>query len=72
MNSNADLWKEILRLLERDISNTAIITWFADCRVLELRDNLLLIHCPSDFNREVITTRYTDLLKKVLKEADNG
>ena len=72
MNSNADLWKEILRLLERDISNTAIATWFADCRVLELRDNLLLIHCPSDFNREVITTRYTDLLKKVLKELFNA
>ena len=72
MNSNADLWKEILRLLERDISNTAIITWFADCRVLELRDNLLLIHCPSDFNREVITTRYTGLLKKVLKELFNA
>ena len=72
MNSNADLWKEILRLLERDISNTAIITWFADCRVLELRDNLLLIHCPSDFNREVISTRYTGLLKKVLKELFNA
>ena len=72
MNSNADLWKEILRLLERDISNTAVITWFTDCRVLELRDNLLIIHCPSDFNREVIATRYTDLLKKVLKELFNA
>jgi chromosomal replication initiator protein len=68
MNSNADLWNEILKLLARDLSDTAVSTWFGDCRVLEVQDNLLLLHCPSEYSREIILTRYADLLKKVLKE----
>jgi len=68
MNSNADLWNEIMKLLSRDLSDTAVATWFGDCRILEVRDNLLLIHCPSDYSREVILTRYTGLLKSALRE----
>ena len=68
MNSNADLWNEILKLLSRDLPETSIKTWFGDCRVLEVQDNLLLLHCPSEYSREIILTRYADLLKKVLKE----
>ena len=68
MNSNADLWNEILKLLARDLPETSINTWFGNCRVLEVQDNLLLLHCPSEYSREIILTRYADLLKKVLKE----
>ena len=68
MNSNTDLWNEILKLLSRDLSDTAINTWFGDCRVLEVQDNLLLLHCPSEYSRDIILGRYADLLKKALKE----
>jgi len=68
MNSNSDLWNEIKRLLSRHMSDTAVSTWFGDCRVLELQDNLLLLHCPSEYSREIILTRYSDKLKDVLKE----
>jgi chromosomal replication initiator protein len=68
MNSNADLWNEILKLLSRDLPETSIKTWFGDCRVLEVQDNLLLLHCPSDYSREIILGRYADLLKKALKD----
>ena len=68
MNSNKDLWNEILKLLSRDLSDTALATWFGDCQVLDLQDNLLLLHCPSEYSREIILTRYADLLKNALKE----
>ena len=68
MNSNSDLWNEILKLLSRDLSDTAIATWFGDCRVLEVQENLLLLHCPSEYSRDIILGRYADLLKKALKE----
>ncbi len=48
MNSNTDLWNEIMKLLSRELSETAVSTWFGDCRVLEVQDNLLLLHCPSE------------------------
>ena len=68
MNSNSDLWNEILKLLSRDLSDTAIATWFGDCRVLEVQENLLLLRCPSEYSRDIILGRYADLLKKALKE----
>ena len=68
MNSNTDLWNEIMKLLSRELSDTAVSTWFGDCRVLEVQDNLLLLHSPSEYSREIILGRYSDLLKRVLKE----
>ena len=72
VNSHADLWNEIKKLMERDISDTAVETWFGSCSILEVQENLLLLHCPSEYSREVISTRYADLLKKVLKELFNA
>ena len=72
MNSNTDLWNEILKLLSREMSDTAVSTWFGSCRVLEVQDNLLLLHCPSEYSREIILGRYADLLKRVLKELFNA
>jgi chromosomal replication initiator protein len=68
VNSNADLWKEIKKLMERDISGTAVDTWFGSCSILEVQENMLLLHCPSEYSRDVISTRYAELLKKVLRE----
>ena len=68
MNSNKDLWNEIKKLLSRHLSDTAVDTWFGDCRVLEVQDNLLILHCPSEYSREIILNRYSDLLKSVLQE----
>jgi chromosomal replication initiator protein len=68
MNSNTDLWNEIKKLLARHMSDTAVSTWFGDCRVLEVQDNLLLLHCPSEYSREIILGRYAGLLKEALKE----
>ena len=67
VNSHADLWNEIKRQMAQEISETAVDTWFGDCRILELQDNLLLLHCPSDYSRKMILSRYTDLLKRALR-----
>ncbi len=66
MNSHADLWKEIKRQMAQEISETTVETWFGECRILELQDDLLLLHCPSDYSRKIILSRYLDPLKKAL------
>ena len=72
MNSNTDLWNEIKKLLARHMSDTAVSTWFGDCRVLEVQDNLLVLHCPSEYSRDIILGRYAGQLKDVLKELFNA
>ncbi len=66
MNSHADLWKEIKRQMAQEISETTVETWFGECRILEVQDNLLLLHCPSDYSRKIILNRYLEPLKKAL------
>ena len=66
MNSHADLWKEIKRQMAQEISETTVETWFGECRILEVQDNLLLLHCPSDYSRKIILSRYLEPLKKAL------
>ena len=72
MNSNTDLWNEIKKLLSSKMSETSVTTWFGDCRVLELQDNLLLLHCPNEYSRDIILGRYADILKWALKELFNA
>ena len=67
MNSHADLWNEIKRVMAREMSETTVDTWFGECRVLEVQDDLLLLHCPSDYSRKIILSRYLDNLKRALQ-----
>ena len=68
MNSASDVWQAVLKLLEQHLSPTAISTWFSDCQVVELLDNRLVLHTPSEFSQNIILTRYLDLVKDALKE----
>ncbi len=52
--------------MAQEISETTVETWFGECRILELQDDLLLLHCPSDYSRKIILSRYLDPLKKAL------
>ncbi len=68
LNSASDVWQAVLKLLEQHLSPTAISTWFSDCQVVELLDNRLILHTPSEFSQNIIMTRYLDLVKDALKE----
>ena len=68
MNSAADVWQAVLKLLEKHLSSTAIMTWFSDCQVVELVDNRLVLYTPSKFIGNIIATRYLDQVKEALKE----
>ena len=68
MNSNEEVWDKVLEMLESELTPTAIKTWFGSCRVISLRDNLLVLHTPSEFSRDVITSRYSAGIGNALKE----
>jgi chromosomal replication initiator protein len=68
MNSADDVWQAVLKLLEQHLTPIAISTWFSGCQVVELQDNRLVLYTKSVFSRDVIMTRYLDLVKNALKE----
>ena len=68
MNSTSEVWSAVLALLEKDLSVTAVKTWFNDCEFVELKENMLVLHCPSEFRRNVILNVYSERIKDALKE----
>lgn len=66
------MWLAVLKILEEKLTPTAIATWFDDCRAIDLRDDLLVIGTSTDFKRNVISSRYSEIIKSALSELFSG
>ena len=66
MNSLQELWEEILKILSKQLTPTAINAWFADCKPVELEDCRLILHTSTNFKRDIIMQRYSDTIKAAL------
>ncbi len=68
MNTAADVWKAVLEYLASHLTSTAITTWFSDCEAVELKDNLLILHTSAPFKKDIIESRFSNLICEALKE----
>jgi chromosomal replication initiator protein len=72
LNSATDIWAGIIKILERDLTPTAINTWFDNCQVVDLKDNLLVLYTPTSFKKDIILSRYADKIKSALFDIFSG
>lgn len=72
MNSAADVWSKVLKILSAELTSTAITTWFDDCRAIDISDNRLVLFTPSSFKKDVIEGRFIGSVKSALKELFSG
>ena len=68
MNSLNDVWNEVVRVLSKDMTPTAVATWFADCEPVDIDGNTLLIKTNSDFKRDIIYSRFGETIRSVLSD----
>lgn len=68
MNSLNDIWQEIMKALGKQLTPTAIDTWFSDCEPVEIDDCRLVIHTSNDFKRGIIQARFAETIKTVLSD----
>jgi len=68
MNSAVDVWSKVQEILRRDLTETAISTWFDDCNAVELKANSLILHTPTKFKKEQIQARFLGSIKGALDE----
>lgn len=68
MNSLNDIWARILKELGENLTETSINTWFADCLPVELENNKLIITTTTDFKRNIITKRFGETIKALLRD----
>jgi chromosomal replication initiator protein len=58
--------------MSNDLTSTAIATWFDDCKAIEIGDNRLVLHTPSNFKKDVIEGRFLGSVKSALNELFSG
>ena len=68
MNSLNDIWNSLLDSLGENLTSTSRATWFGDCTPVELVNNRLVVHTPTEFKREIIQTRYAPQLGEALTD----
>ena len=70
MNSVSDVWKTVMEMLldKEELTQTAYKTWFEDCQAVDLLDDKLVIHTPSEFKRNIIEQRFSKNLSDALME----
>jgi len=68
MNSLQDIWNEIVRILSKELTPTAITTWFSDCKPVDIEDCRLVLYTTTDFKRSIITSRFGEAIKAALSD----
>ena len=68
LNSLNDIWNSVLDSLGEGLTATSRSTWFGDCTPVELVNNRLVVHTPTDFKRDIIIDRYAPRLEEALKD----
>lgn len=72
VNSLHEIWDAVLSLLSREMSATAIQTWFGDAQPIEFENGRLVLHTPSEFKKNLIMERFADKLRAALRELFAG
>ena len=72
MYSSAYVWAKVLSYLEDRLTAVTVSAWFDDAEVVELNEEHLILYSPSDFRREIIRRRCTDIIHDALKEIFNS
>lgn len=68
MHPSNDILKMALSQMQRTINPVTLTAWFDDATVVEFTGNVLTLHVPNDFKKEIIETRFMDQLAAALRE----
>lgn len=56
-------WNTILEIIEPETSSVSFNTWFKDTKMLAIEDNMIVLSVKNDFTKEILSTRYLELIK---------
>ncbi len=68
MNSAAAVWSKVMTLLEKDLTQTTIKTWFEDIRAIAMEQTRFILCCSNELSQSVINQRYLPNIQAALKE----
>ena len=72
MVSSAYVWAKIYGYMEEQLGSVVISTFFDDVEVVELTQDTLILYTSSDYRRDMIISRYTDIIHEGLRTLFNS
>ena len=72
MVSSAYVWARIYGYMEEQLGSVVISTFFDDAEVVELTQDRLILYTSSDYRRDMIISRYTDIIHEALRTLFNS
>ena len=64
-------WNTILSIIEPETSSVSFNTWFKETKLIDIFDNTMVISVKNDFNKEILSTRYFELIKNSVLQVLN-
>lgn len=71
MNNTIDIWNSTLQIISNEITGVSYNTWIKTLEPIAIDDNLFILKTPNSFNKDILETRYADLIKNSLYQATN-
>lgn len=68
MDSLNDIWQSVMAQLEQQLTQTAINTWFSDCRPVELGEKRIILQTTSEFKRSILQQRFVPILRTMFAD----
>lgn len=62
-----DLWEKTLNIMKGELTEVSFNTWIKSAVPLSLSNDILKLGVPNNFTKEILETRYKDLLINALK-----
>ncbi|MGL4362786.1 MAG: chromosomal replication initiator protein DnaA [Cellulosilyticaceae bacterium] len=64
-------WNSILQIIEPETSSVSYNTWFKDTELVDIINNTMIVSVKNDFNKEILSTRYLELIKNCTLQVFN-
>ena len=71
MLSIQEIWKTVEDLLESELTKISLDTWIKTAKPLHIKQDIFTIEAPSEFNRDILKSRYIPLLTNTIKVVTN-
>ncbi len=68
MNSIQDIWDGIMTILSRNLTETSMKTWFADCQLLGIEGGAITICTDHQIKKHVLQENFDAAIKEALRE----
>lgn len=66
-----DIWSKVEELLDGELTKISLDTWIKTVRPLHIENDVFTLEAPSEFNRDILKSRYIPLIANAVKTVTN-